>query len=513
MLINFDSLKGFWNGLKVYISDKIQDSRGDWNQNNPEADDYIKNRPFYSESNVTDAIIFSQSDIECIYNSNDGVCVGVADGPILVEDTDYHVTFDGVEYRCRSILSGNSVLIGNAGAFNVSGFSDTGEPFMLRYDSDQFDVITFDTQTTSHNISITQSETITTVKKIDNKFIPAMDYVSYAQEQNLTDEQKYRARENIGAGTGNYDDLLNRPTCISDLEIDVIGRGASFILNNNSWEKIREISDAGIAKNVWSVGDCKAIHLSGTMGTVELDTTLWAYILGFDHNKDLEGSGIQFGGFKADVGANGVDVCLVDNLYSSQCMNAVKYFSLNHWGGGSKGGWARCDLRYDVLGSTDIAPQDYGVEGRIRGMIGYDPSATCATNPVSNTLMSCLPEDLRTVMKPITKYTDNIGDGSDEVETNISATIDYLPLLAEFEIFGSCSYANSYEQNYQVQYEYFAIGNSKVKYKHSDTGSVAYWWERSCDGGGGGFCVTTGHGAAYSRSAVYSYGISPVFMV
>jgi len=61
--------------------------------------------------------------------------------------------------------------------------------------------------------------------------------------------------------------------------------------------------------------------------------------------------------------------------------------------------------------------------------------------------MACLPADLRAVMKPITKYTDNVA-GKTNVEANISTTIDYLPLLGEFEIFGTRSYANEFEKNY-----------------------------------------------------------------
>ena len=92
--------------------------------------------------------------------------------------------------------------------------------------------------------------------------------------------------------------------------------------------------------------------------------------------------------------------------------------------------------------------------------------------------MAALPSDLRAVMKPITKYTDNVAGGTNNA-SNISATIDYLPLLAEFEIFGKRTYANSYEKNYQAQYAYYANGNSKVKYKNSDATAAAAWWSRS----------------------------------
>lgn len=283
-------------------------------------------------------------------------------------------------------------------------------------------------------------------------------------------------------------------------------------LNSNSWAKIREISDAGTGKNYWSAGDCKAVPLSGTMGTLALDTTLWVYILGFDHNKDVEGSGIQFGGFKTDSGSSGINVCLIDSKYGSSDTSGTLYFNMNHWGRYNYGGWARSDMRYDILGSTDTAPAGYGTSAS-SGEVGYAPSSTCATNPVANTLMSCLPAELRSVMKPITKWTDNVGGGTD-TETNVSAMVDYLPLLAEFEIFGSRTYANSYEQNHQVQYEYFSAGNSKVKYRHSATGSTAYWWERSpyCTDAYS-FCRVNTYGSAIINIARNSNGVAPAFMV
>jgi hypothetical protein len=285
-----------------------------------------------------------------------------------------------------------------------------------------------------------------------------------------------------------------------------------FDLNGNSWAKIREISDAGTGRNYWSVGDCKAVPLSGTMSTLALNTTLWVYILGFDHNKDVEGSGIQFGTFKTDSGSSGKDVCLIDSKYGSYVSNGTKYFNISHWGKYNYGGWARCDMRYDILGSTDVAPQGYGAKPA-SGQVGYAPSSTCATSPVANTLMSCFPAELRAVMKPITKWTNNVGNSGD-TEEKVTAMVDYLPLLAEFEIFGTRKNANSYEQNHQAQYEYFSAGNSKVKYRHSATGSTAYWWERSpYYNNTSNFCFVTTGGSFATTETENPYGVAPVFMV
>ena len=283
-------------------------------------------------------------------------------------------------------------------------------------------------------------------------------------------------------------------------------------LNDQTWAEIRQVSDAGQGSSYWSVGDRKAVLVNGTVGTLAVNQTLYVYILGFNHNSAKEGNGIQFGAFKTAL-SGGTDVCLVDGSYNSYKTDGSKIFNMNHWGNYNYGGWKACDLRYDILGSTNKAPVNYG-KARATSDTGYDAPTNTATSPVANTLMAALPADLRAVMKPITKYTDNKGNSSD-VAANVTSSLDYLPLLAEQEIFGgNRTYSNQYEKNSQVQYAYYSAGNSKVKYRHSATGSTAYWWERSpIYGTNYAFCFVYADGGANYYGARYSFGLAPAFMV
>lgn len=66
------------------------------------------------------------------------------------------------------------------------------------------------------------------------------------------------------------------------------------VLNDNTWAEIKAASDAGIAASVWSVGDTKSITVSSLetymgSGTAYKDIVVDAFILGFDHNSNLEG--------------------------------------------------------------------------------------------------------------------------------------------------------------------------------------------------------------------------------
>lgn len=287
-------------------------------------------------------------------------------------------------------------------------------------------------------------------------------------------------------------------TAPSSQSVTVEAKFVSSVLNENDWSVIKSVADASQGANYWAVGDRKAVTVNGTVGTQAINGTYYVYILGFDHNSSREGTGITFGTFKTAL-SGGTDICLVDSHYNDYSTGGQKWFNMNHSSNTNSGGWKGCDLRYDVLGSTNSNNNDAGT--------------TTATSPVSGTLMAALPSDLRAVMKPMNIYTDNTGGGSNTA-SYVTKSVDYLPLLAEYEIFGTRSYANSAEQNYQAQYQYYKNGNSKVKYRHSSTSSTALWWERSLYyDSSSAFCRVTANGGATGSNAGYSYGLAPAFRV
>lgn len=287
-------------------------------------------------------------------------------------------------------------------------------------------------------------------------------------------------------------------TAPSSQSVTVEAKFVSSVLNENDWSVIKSVADASQGANYWAVGDRKAVTVNGTVGTQAINGTYYVYILGFDHNSSREGTGITFGTFKTAL-SGGTDICLVDSHYNDYSTGGQKWFNMNHSSNTNSGGWKGCDLRYDVLGSTNSNNNDAGT--------------TTATSPVSGTLMAALPSDLRAVMKPMNIYTDNTGGGSNTA-SYVTKSVDYLPLLAEYEIFGTRSYANSAEQNYQAQYQYYKNGNSKVKYRHSSTSSAAHWWERSpYYTRSSTFCYVYTNGNASNYNARNSYGLAPAFRV
>ena len=257
-------------------------------------------------------------------------------------------------------------------------------------------------------------------------------------------------------------------------------------LNKNTWETIKDISDAGQGANYWSVGDRKAVTLNGTVGHLTLSNyTTYAFIIGFNHNASLEGENrIHFQLAKTAL-SGGTDVCFCDSYYTSP-VSTTGYFSMNSSATNS-GGWASSQMRTNICGTN--------------------------LSSYSGTIIAVIPAALRAVLKSVTKYTDNTGNNSTSASA-VTATKDYFFLLSEFEVFGSISRANSNEASKQAQYAYYSAGNSKVKYKHNGTSAAARWWLRSpLASSSDGFENVNTNGTVEDRTARASFGFPPGFCV
>ena len=256
-------------------------------------------------------------------------------------------------------------------------------------------------------------------------------------------------------------------------------------LNDNTWATIKEVSDAGQGENYWSVGDTKRITINGTVqGFTFSNLAIDTFILGFNHNSSREGTNrIHFRIGK--IGGKSVALC--DSNYGGT--GSSNGFRMNKSNTNS-GGWNGSYGRKEVLGNSGTP-----------------------TSPPANSLLAALPADLRAVMKPVTKYSDNTGGGSDNA-SYVTATTDYLFDLSEFEVQGSRTYANSAEKNYQLQYAYFKAGNSKITYNHGNTGTAVWCFSRSVNcHSTSRFCMTYTDGSASLAGAYSSGGRAPGFTV
>lgn len=307
-------------------------------------------------------------------------------------------------------------------------------------------------------------------------------------------------------------DTLNYNTV--ETSIKVATKYPSHILEEASWEEISQVSKLGLGPLFWEIGDTKSIVLNGKVGEVEFNNkTVYTYIIGFDHNSEVEGKGISFGCFKEKlVDGTFVDVCLVDNIYSSKKSADNVFFIINDKLG-TKNGWKACDMRYYVLGSTDKAPEltKMSILQLVTDRVGFDATETCATSPVENTLMSTLPYDLRSVLTVIIKKSSTY-NGS---ELTLISSKDYMPLLSPLEITGENTVALYTTKDDGIQYSYYKT-NSIIKYKHHSTYEKATWWLRSqCSSSTFDWCCVKSSTDNVYNTGDYnrSYGIAPIFKV
>ena len=251
------------------------------------------------------------------------------------------------------------------------------------------------------------------------------------------------------------------------------------VLNDNSWATIQDVAASGNAANYWSVGDTKNITINGKVGNFTFaNLAIQTYIIGFDHNSAREGrKTIHFLIGKID----GKEVALCDNQFGNE-QTAAGYFHMNNSRTNS-GGWDSCAMNKTLL------------------------------NGASNSLLKALPSELQAVIQPVTKYTDNTGGGSNTA-SYVTGKPCKLFLLAEFEVQGTRSYANSAEQNYQQQYAYFKAGNPKIANRHTAVTSAVWWWLRSPYYYNiSYFCYVDADGSPNYDYASWSAGVRPGFCV
>ena len=275
----------------------------------------------------------------------------------------------------------------------------------------------------------------------------------------------------VAAGT-NHTAPSNKTCAVSCEFLPAVGTA----LNDISWEDIGRISDAGLASSYFSVGDRKAVALSGTVGSLSLSGTYYCYIIGIDHNSSKEGTNRIHFQFGYTAASGGVHIAFIDSTYGSSSSSACFHMNSSNT---NSGGW----------------------------------SSSYARGTLCPAFKSAMPSDLQAVLKTTTKYSDNTGGGSNTA-SYVTATSEEVFLLAEFEVFGTRSYANSAEKNYQAQYAWYSAGNSKVRYRHSSTGSTAAWWLRSVLADLSlAFCLVGTSGSASHSAASLSIGFAPAFCV
>lgn len=159
-----DILEKFRNEILEEAGEKS--IQPDWNQNDPTAKDYVKNRPFYTGDSV-ETVLVEESTVP--FAENHGLYVAEFPSPVsaTVGET-YKVYWDGTVYECTCVDFDNKPGIGNLSIAGVG--SDTGEPFVMQVINGRGIIIATKDTSASHTFSI--SGFVQEVVKIDEKYLP-----------------------------------------------------------------------------------------------------------------------------------------------------------------------------------------------------------------------------------------------------------------------------------------------------------------------------------------------------
>ena len=258
-----------------------------------------------------------------------------------------------------------------------------------------------------------------------------------------------------------------------NIEVTIEPPPISNVFNDNSWDTIKSAVNAGTAASYWKVGDRKAVTLNGTVGIKTFsNTTTYCYILGFDHNKNVESNGAHalHIGFGASALSGGAYIAYCDGNCGSTTYTSCFNMEISYT---NSGGWNSCQMK------STICPA----------------------------FKNALPSDLQNNIRAVTKWQNNGNSESGQSSSN------EIWLLSEMEFFGSAKWSK-YTAN-QVQYDFYkgVTGWSaapKIKYQDTATSRAVYWWERSARSSNSSyFCIVNMSGGANLNIAGSSIGFAP----
>ena len=207
-------------------------------------------------------------------------------------------------------------------------------------------------------------------------------------------------------------------------------------LNSLSWAQINTLAKNGTLSNYCKVGDWKNVTLNGTVGTVSMNGTYRAVLIGINHNSGIEGDNRAHFAFK-------------EYRYVPDALNAFS---------DSKYGETTDDENYFI--GAEVAP-----------------NASTPLMNYSNAFLACFPAELQNVIVACKKYWVY-----QSAYINVRSALKVWSLSA-VEVFGANAISNNQIAGLTKQYEYFTNGNGRfaVSLKNSSSLMTKYWLRDSTE--------------------------------
>lgn len=212
------------------------------------------------------------------------------------------------------------------------------------------------------------------------------------------------------------------------------------ILKNNSWEDIAEASEAGVARDLWNIGDEIEVNIPkmtikglsnvpSSTDTIIYNSTAIFQIWDFDHFDKSDGSG------KA-----GICFGMKNLLIASDARMDISTYQY------TDGGWNNMYMK------TAVMPA----------------------------ILKKLDQDLQNVIKEVNTYANEGGGSGNESIGRLSTDKLFIP--GHTEVFGTDDAGYSYLQRTesgQIQFPIFTDDNSRKKYFGNDASNYGSYWTRS----------------------------------
>ena len=157
-------IKTIVSAIQTWVKGLIKESTADWNQNDAEAENYVKNRTHYEEVNevvLVDNLTFADYD-----NGNYPKCN-------FIIGQSYNVVWNGTLYE--------NLICFTDGEFNIIASQDDGYPFYI--DDDGGNSLYIESENSDWVVSIFTTHTV--IHKLDAKYLP--DEISPQSDWNQND--------------------------------------------------------------------------------------------------------------------------------------------------------------------------------------------------------------------------------------------------------------------------------------------------------------------------------------
>ena len=321
MLTTREVIKTFYNALLQ----RLKKYRGNWEQNDPTADDYIKNRPFYTDE--TKKIVNVPEQRITISSESSGAKLVLPELIEFVVGQTYEVKWDDETYSCVAFDINGIGGIGNQGVFGDG--IDTGEPFIMMISkAHKMGIVNATTRKVigTHTIEVTTTKVVT----LDRKYLP--DTIADKSEV----ETAKTAADNAQTTANNAQTTATNAQNIANTANTTANKAQTTANNAQNTANAAKTAAENAKIDPNSYNYCATLFSKygefvgwyDTMGTLEYEPKSGSFYRSWFETTPLKYEDIPFDEF----------ICTTPHLsagelpYSKYLLFLTKYASVNGWG-------------------------------------------------------------------------------------------------------------------------------------------------------------------------------------